>query len=97
MASRIHARCADQGAAANASFYNVYQGTGSSMPNLLNGNLDSCLRGSTTGLSFGGLSDSPPSGTTWWYLVTGANGHSEGPAGNATSGPEILNSSGGCP
>jgi len=75
----------------------VYQGTGSSLPNLLNGSNDSCLKGTTPNLSMGGLSSSPPAGTTWWYLVTGGNGHAEGPAGNATAGPEVINSSGGCP
>jgi subtilisin-like proprotein convertase family protein len=85
------------GAASNASFYKVYQGTGSSLPNLLNGSNDSCLKGTTPNLSMGGLSSSPPAGTTWWYLVTGGNGHAEGPAGNATAGPEVINSSGGCP
>jgi len=40
---------------------------------------------------------SPPAGATLWYLVTGANGSTEGPAGNATAGPEVVNSTGGCP
>lgn len=31
------------------------------------------------------------------YLVTGVNTGGEGPAGNATAGPRIVNSSGSCP
>ena len=33
----------------------------------------------------------------YWYLVAGAACGVDGPAGNATAGPRILNSTGACP
>ena len=36
-------------------------------------------------------------GRLYWYLVVGRNGAAEGPAGNASAGPRLANSSGSCP
>jgi N-acetylneuraminic acid mutarotase len=85
-------------AAASAAWYNVYRGTVAGLPDLLNGNADSCKRWSGAGLTTGSvLSDNPPAGELWWYLVTAANPAGEGTAGDASGGPRTLDSTGACP
>jgi hypothetical protein len=79
--------------------YRIYRGDGSALPLLLNGSTDSCLVRIFTGTTTTGpgvLTALPAPGAIHWYLITAKNCDGEGPAGNATSGPRILNSSGGC-
>jgi hypothetical protein len=82
-------------AASGATDYYLYRGTSADLPNLLNGSVDSCQRGTTTGLSLSGLTEAPAG--LQWFLVRGSNGGGLGPAGNATAGPRTQDSSGTCP
>jgi hypothetical protein len=83
--------------ASGATGYNVYRGVLLDLPNLLNSNTDSCTKytGSATSCAVG---DDPTqaAGGFYWYLVTGTNTAGEGPAGNATAGARVVNSTGGC-
>ena len=36
-------------------------------------------------------------GRCYYYLITGYNGMGEGPAGNATAGPRVVDPTGACP
>jgi hypothetical protein len=83
----------------SAASYRLYRGVKAGLPNLLSANVDSCLRyeGSSTSTT---ISDDPTSlgaGDFYWYLVVGVQGPAEGPAGNATAGARIVNSTGTCP
>jgi hypothetical protein len=81
-----------------AAFYNVYRGVPSDLPNLLSAAPDSCLRTTTTTTATGDiLTEVPPDESFFWYLVRAGNGAGEGPAGDATAGPRIQDSSGQCP
>jgi subtilisin-like proprotein convertase family protein len=81
-----------------ATFYNVYRGTPADLPNLLSSTADSCRRATTTNSTTDGvLTEVPPVGSFYWYLVRAANGAGEGPAGNTTTGPRSQESSGDCP
>ncbi len=85
-------------AAVNATGYNLYEGIPANLPFLLTSAADSCRRATTTALTTGSvLAQPPPSGSFLWYLVRAANPSGQGPAGDATSGPEIQDSSGTCP
>jgi hypothetical protein len=85
-------------AVAGSTFYNVYRGAEADLASLLNPSIDSCRRLSVTTISTGVvLTEVPPSDTFYWYLIRAANGGGEGPAGNATAGPRIQDSSGACP
>jgi hypothetical protein len=81
-----------------AAAYNVYRGLPADLPKLLTNDVDSCVRysGSSTSAA---ANDDPTwvAGGFYWYLVTGMNANGEGPAGNATAGARIVNSSGACP
>jgi alpha-tubulin suppressor-like RCC1 family protein len=84
---------------ASAASYRLYRGVKAGLPYLLDSRPDSCLRyeGSSTSTT---ISDDPTNlgaGDFYWYLVVGVQGPAEGPAGNATAGPRIVNSSGLCP
>ena len=81
--------------AAGASMYYLYRGESVDLPSLLNGSVDSCQRGSTTGLSLSAISD-PPAGLQW-YLVRGWNTGGYGSPGNATAGARTQDSGGVCP
>lgn len=86
--------------AQNASAYRLYRGAAAELPQLLTPAIDSCVRFEGAVTSTGPvLLESPAaiSGRVYWYLVVGANGSNLGPAGNATAGPRIVNSSGACP
>jgi hypothetical protein len=84
-------------ATAGAAWYTVYRGIPSDLPGLLDPTLDSCQRFIGNGLNTGDvLTELPAPGTFWWYLVLGANAAGEGTAGNASSGPRTLNSTGPC-
>lgn len=81
-----------------ATSYRVYRGTGSQLPDLLTGSVDSCTRyaGNATHCP----ADENPAGEPgrlYWYLVTGANTAGEGTAGGATEGTRIVDPSGACP
>jgi hypothetical protein len=43
------------------------------------------------------LTEVPPAGEFYWYLVRAGNGGGLGPAGAATAGPRSQDSSGACP
>jgi hypothetical protein len=66
------------------------------LPYLLDSRADSCLRYEGTATTTT-TSENPPSGTFYWYLVVEVQGPAEGPAGNATAGARIVNSTGACP
>ncbi|HXH28798.1 MAG TPA: right-handed parallel beta-helix repeat-containing protein, partial [Candidatus Polarisedimenticolia bacterium] len=78
--------------------YNVYRGQGSFLPNLLNSAMESCQRlvtgTTTTGMI---LTELPPQGQIYWYLIDGVNSFGEGTVGDATAGPRSLDSFGACP
>jgi subtilisin-like proprotein convertase family protein len=83
---------------AGASFYDLYRGALADLPNLLGPAADSCRRLVTTANVTGSvISEVPPAGSFYWYLVRAANGAGEGPAGNATSAPRSQESAGVCP
>ncbi len=85
-------------AALYATSYNLYRGVAADLPLLLTAGIDSCSRLSVAGTSTGSvITEAPSSGAIYWYLVRGQNGTGEGPAGNATAGPRVQNSSGACP
>ncbi len=86
---------------AGVTSYKLYRGVPADLPRLLDAGVDSCVRyaGSATSatdadLPGGGGGDA---GAGFWYLVTGLNGPLEGPAGDATSGPRVVNGAGDCP
>ena len=82
----------------NTSFYRLYRGTGTTLPDLVTIAPDACLRLVTTETSTGPvLAETPAAGGILWYLVRAANPAGDGPAGDATSGPRQQQSSGTCP
>jgi hypothetical protein len=83
----------------SASSYRLYRGVKAGLPNLLSANVDSCLRyeGAATSVPTADDPTSLGAGDFYWYLVVGVQGPAEGPAGNATAGARIVNSSGACP
>ena len=84
--------------ATTASFYNLYRGVPEDLPNLLDASDDSCYRMTTVDTATGeALSEIPPSGSFYWYLVTPGNGSGEGSAGNASSGPRVRDGDEECP
>ena len=46
---------------------------------------------------FDRLTEIPGAGSFFWYLVRAASAGGEGPAGDASAGPRMQNSSGSCP
>ncbi len=83
---------------AGATFYNVFRGAHADLPGLLGPSADSCLRTSTIPSTTGMLlTEIPPVGDFYWYLVRAANGAGQGPAGDATAGPRSQDSAGACP
>ena len=85
-----------------ATGYRVYRGTKGQLPELLlNINQDFCTRYDGTDLSLDVTSDNPVAidGTNRvvYYLIVAYNGSGEGPAGNATAGPRVVNTTGSCP
>jgi subtilisin-like proprotein convertase family protein len=82
----------------NASFYSLYRGLPADLPALLDQNVDSCKRMSTSSLNTGEvLHEDPAAGSLFWYLVRAGNGAGEGPAGEATAGTRLLDDAGVCP
>ena len=84
---------------ATATGYKLQKGQYADLPNLLNTSVDSC--NSYTGASTSATVADDPAGLAagdfYWYLVIAYNLGGDGPAGNATTGARILNSSGSCP
>jgi subtilisin-like proprotein convertase family protein len=84
--------------APNSSFYRLYRGTETTLPDLVTTAPDACLRLITTETSTGSvLTETPAAGGTFWYLVRAANPAGEGPAGDASAGPRQQQSTGACP
>ena len=84
----------------NATSYRLYRGIAADLPKVLTSDVDSCIRFEGTGTSTGPIHLESPasvSGRLYWYIVDGVDGPTEGPAGNATASPRILNASGPCP
>jgi outer membrane protein assembly factor BamB len=79
-----------------SSRYQVLRGVQGGLPSLLNSGIDSCDRILVQPATASGLTETPPSGAFFWYLVTATNACGQGPAGNATAGPRIVNTSGNC-
>jgi hypothetical protein len=84
---------------ATATSYNLYRGIKSDLPQLMNSSTDSCTKYTGAANSTATITEDPTgvAGGFYWYLVTGSNTGGEGPAGNATAGARIVNSSGACP
>jgi hypothetical protein len=83
----------------SAASYRLYRGVKAGLPYLLDSRADSCLRYEGTATN-ANPADDPTNlsgGDFYWYLVIGVQGPAEGPAGNATAGPRIVNSTGTCP
>jgi hypothetical protein len=84
-----------------ATGYRVYRGTKGQLPNLVNSNQDFCTRYDGTDLTLTVTSDDPAAiDTTYrvvYYLIVAYNAGGDGPAGNATSGPRTVNTTGDCP
>jgi hypothetical protein len=82
----------------NTMTYRVYRGVPQDLRKLLDSRVDSCLRISTSASTTGPVLDEVPAPRTfYWYLVRGESSAGLGPAGNATAGPRIQDSSGDCP
>jgi len=80
--------------------YRLYRGTLADLPALVTSAADACVRLEGSGASTGPVLNETPeavAGRLYWYLVNGVNGSQEGPAGNATTGPRIVNPTGLCP
>jgi hypothetical protein len=80
--------------------YRVYRGVSADLPALLDLNVDSCLAFTASDRfqnTASGLTEIPPAGELYWYLVTGVNAAGESGAGNHSGGPRVLNDSGSCP
>jgi len=89
--------CLIWSAAAGATAYEVYRGSGSDLADLLDATIDSCTVDEYSTPSTGdALVESPPPGTLHWYLVRARNGQDFGDAGSATASPRIVDSSGIC-
>jgi CSLREA domain-containing protein len=79
-----------------SSSYAVYRGTAGDLPSLVNANTDSCLSWSGVGNSTVSITDTPPPGSLYWYIVRPINSCGEGSAGSTSEGPRIQNSTGPC-
>ncbi len=86
-------------AVSGATSYNLYRGVQADLSKLLDTQVDSCLKYTGTALTTATLTEDPSAvaGRFYWYVVTASNASGEGPAGNATAGPRVVNSSGACP
>jgi hypothetical protein len=89
--------CLQWNAVAGATGYRVYSGRWSTLPDLLNTSIDSCLATTTSSTSTGSvLVDVPQPCAMFWYVVDGTNSSGEGSPGAATAGARLLTSSGAC-
>jgi len=82
----------------NATGYRVYRGLLSNLSDLCDTDADFCLRSDGAATSFDVSGDNPSgvSGRCYYYLITGYSGAGEGPAGTATCGARVVNTTGGC-
>ena len=82
---------------ASATGYRLYRGNLNTLPDLLNGNVDSCtvFDGAATNVDDAENPSEMPGGLLW-YLVTAYNASGEGSAGYATERQREVNSSGPC-
>jgi subtilisin-like proprotein convertase family protein len=81
-----------------AKFYRLFRGEWVDLPSLLDGTEDSCRRLTTAALESGEvLHDEPAADSSFWYLICAGNGGGEGPVGNSSAGPRILNAGAACP
>jgi len=78
-----------------ATSYTVYRGLGPDLPGLPGPEPDSCTLGVFTTTTGDGIED-PPVRALHWYLVTASNLDGEGTAGQGTTGPRVVDSSGPC-
>jgi hypothetical protein len=78
-----------------ATGYTLYRGQGPELSGLLGPALDSCTFGSFTSTSGAGIEDPAP-GNLRWFLVTASNLDGEGTAGQASTGPRVVDSAGPC-
>ena len=89
--------CLQWNATPAASAYRVYRGERSSFPCLLTASVESCDEGTfTTTTTSGTISDVPPPGSLFWFLVTASNGSGEGTPGAATTAPRQQNVTSTC-
>jgi len=85
-------------AEADATSYILYRGVLADLPAVLDAADDSCTKYSGSALS-AAENDDPTAvaGRFYFYVVIGENAWGQGPAGNATAGPRVMNSTGACP
>lgn len=86
--------------ASGATVYRLVRGVLSDLPQVLTTLDDSCERYQGPATTTGPTLTEDPSGVAgrlYWYLVYGEDGMLDGPAGNATSGPRIVNTPVTCP
>jgi uncharacterized repeat protein (TIGR01451 family) len=81
--------------------YTLYRGVASGLAGLLDSTADSCVRFSGAGpndnvVNLAGDDPVGAPGRLYWYLVTGSNAAGEGPAGEATAGPRVIDVIGFC-
>jgi hypothetical protein len=89
--------CLEWDAAVPPGSYRIVRGTAASLPGLVDASVDSCAVATFSGTSTGSvLTDTPPVGDLYWYLVVATTCDADGTAGDGTGGPRILNSSGDC-
>jgi subtilisin-like proprotein convertase family protein len=85
-------------AASGASFYSLFRGELIDLPDLMDGTTDSCRRLTTAVQATGDvLTEEPAANASFWYLVCAGNGGGEGPVGDATDGPRIVDADVACP
>jgi hypothetical protein len=75
----------------DASSYKLYRGTVADLPNLLNSGSETCVYNGVLPTFLCSENPALATGRLYWYLVTAVNTAGEGSAGNATSGPRIIN------
>jgi subtilisin-like proprotein convertase family protein len=81
-----------------AGWYDLHRGTTSDLPALLSGAVDSCVRYTGIAPDTGAiLTEAPPAGDFYWYLVTAASTAGSGSAGSGSGGPRIVNGTAACP
>jgi len=78
-----------------ATSYALYRGNHANLIGLLDSTGDSCTVGSFTTTTADVIGD-PGSGFLYWYLVTASNLEGQGSAGQGSTGPRGVDSSGPC-
>ena len=89
--------CLEWSAAIPPGSYRLIRGTAASLPGLLDATVDSCTVSTFSGTSTGPvLTDSPPAGEIYWFLVVATTCTLSGSAGSGTAGERVVDSSGDC-